>query len=199
MEELNDYELVFFAKENHEECREILYQKYRPVMKKIAKKYAYLLNLKSIEEGDMQQECFIAFEEGIQAFSEQENTTFYTFIIQCIENRMITLIRKETCEKNKILNDAISIDTELENNENITLSHYLESDCTNPEYYLLEEEGYQMLLDKWLRNLSSFEECVLRLKIQNYSYKEIACILDKDEKSIDNALQRIKLKIKNST
>ena len=195
MEELNDYELVSFAKENSEEYKEILYQKYQPVMKKLVKKYSCLL--KCVDEEDILQECFIAFEDGIRVFREEENTTFYTFITQCIENRLITLVRKENCDKNKVLNEAISIDTAID--ENITLSHYFGTNEINPEYCLIEEEKYYQLLEKYLKNLSSFEECVLRLKMQDYSYKEIASILDKDEKSIDNALQRIKLKIKNST
>ena len=45
------------------------------------------------------------------------------------------------------------------------------------------------------KNLSSFETKVLVLYLQGRSYFEIAHVLDKPEKSIDNALQRIKRKL----
>ena len=44
--------------------------------------------------------------------------------------------------------------------------------------------------------LTDFEQQVFELKLSSFTYKEIAEILERDIKSIDNALQRIKIKIK---
>ncbi len=46
------------------------------------------------------------------------------------------------------------------------------------------------------QELSSFEKQVLDLYITGMSYSQIARVLGRDEKSTDNALQRLKSKIK---
>ena len=61
---------------------------------------------------------------------------------------------------------------------------------------MIEDENCSRLFKKIISQLSELEECVFLLKIQNFTYQEIANILDKDEKSIDNTMQRIRLKAK---
>jgi DNA-directed RNA polymerase specialized sigma24 family protein len=61
---------------------------------------------------------------------------------------------------------------------------------------MIEDENCSRLFKKIISQLSELEECVFLLKIQNFTYQEIANILDKDEKSIDNTMQRIRLKTK---
>ena len=58
------------------------------------------------------------------------------------------------------------------------------------------EERKKEIMDFAKKEMTYFEQQVFELKINGFEYKEIAVILDKDAKSIDNALQRIKLKLK---
>ena len=46
------------------------------------------------------------------------------------------------------------------------------------------------------KELSSFEKQVLDLYVTGMSYSQIAKVLGRDEKSTDNALQRMKAKLK---
>ena len=46
-----------------------------------------------------------------------------------------------------------------------------------------------------IKNLSRYESTVLNLYLEKKSYADIAAITGKPEKSVDNALQRIKRKL----
>ena len=124
-----------------------------------------------------------------------DNVTFYTFTNICMDRQLITISKKFDRDKHKFLNEAIPLDTITDDNSN-NLINFIEDNKDNPEIGLIEEATYRELYEKITKNLTAFEECVFNLKIQNFSYKEIAEILDKDTKSIDNAIQRIKSKIK---
>ena len=69
-------------------------------------------------------------------------------------------------------------------------------DGQNPEQLVIDRENLENLEKKIEDELSSFEKEVLDLYITGMTYVQIAHVLEKDEKSTDNALQRIKSKIK---
>ncbi len=195
-EEYNDYELVYLAQEYNEDAINILNDKYLPIIEKLSRSYQTILKNKGLDIYDIKQECLLAFNNSIHSFNEQEQTNFYTFTKACMEKTLISLLRKQTSKKAQILNDALSLDYASDEKEENNLLHYIEGKELDPERIVLNEEIYQNIYQKILENLSYLEESVLILKIQNYNYKEIAKILDKEEKSIDNAIQRIKWKVK---
>ena len=81
---------------------------------------------------------------------------------------------------------------------NIVYMDFLQSSSSallNPEALLIGQENKSFLENQMLKKLSSFETKVLALYLQGRSYFEIAHALDKPEKSIDNALQRVKKKL----
>lgn len=69
-----------------------------------------------------------------------------------------------------------------------------ESKVSNPEQLVIDKESTHMLEYELVRHLSPFENKVLKLYLEDLSYIQIAEILKKDPKSIDNALQGIKSK-----
>ncbi len=196
-EKLNDYELVSLAQEQNEEALYLLRKKYQPLIQKLSSKYYKTLK-HILELSDIKQECSLALEIAIENFNEQKNICFYTFATNCMENQLITTTRSYNREKHRALNEAISIDN-VSSEEDKSLLDYLEDNRQNPLLQTLENEEYQNLYNKIISNLSPLEESVVILRIQNFTYNEIANILDKDKKSIDNALQRIKYKIQANT
>ena len=66
----------------------------------------------------------------------------------------------------------------------------------NPEDIVMNEEEANQLIGEIKTVLTDFEMQVFELMIYSFSYREIASILDKDIKQVDNAMQRIKLKVK---
>ena len=80
----------------------------------------------------------------------------------------------------------------------MNLENLLSDEKANPEQQLLSEEQEHELINRVKELLTDFEAQVFELKINGFNYKEIGEILDRDSKSIDNALQRIRNKIKNN-
>jgi len=119
------------------------------------------------------------------------NTLFYTYAQKCIERKIISVVISSNRNKNKILNESISYDDD----ENLIIK-FIKDSSPSPEEVLIGEELEEKLLSKIKDKLTDFEEQVFTLMINGFKYKEIAEILDKDEKSIDNTIQRLKSKIK---
>ena len=192
---LNDNELISLAREQNEDAINLLHQKYKPLITKKCSKYYKYVSGKGLELSDLIQECLVGFEESIKDFDANDKVTFYTFTNVCMDRQIMSVIKRVNRDKNKILNNAIPLETiDTENDTNII--DYLKDNTDNPELDLLDELEYQELYEKIINNLTRLEECVFNLKLQNFTYKEMADILDKDIKSIDNAIQRIKIKIK---
>lgn len=188
----NDYELVYLAQEQNEDALNIIYKKYEPIVYKKCRKY--LNFLKGVELCDLIQECNIILLNAIKTYNQDNTTTFYTFITICIDRHLVNLYRKNLNNKNKILNDSVSLDYDFDDDKN--LIDIIEDETNNPEVEFNKELNIVELYNKIIDKLTDLEECVFILKIQNFDYREIASILDKDKKSIDNAMQRIKFKIK---
>ena len=185
--EYNDFELVSLIKENNEEAREILYNKYKPIIVKKSTDQIYKLGSYGMEINDLIQEGYIGLDNAINCFNEKENTSFYTFALLCIDRQIITYIKKNTNNKAMILNDAINLDDGKE---------YLFRDNTDIEGSFINKEGAKEFINLICDSLSDIEKKVFSLKLEGYDIGEIANLLNKDTKVIYNTLHRIKYKIK---
>lgn len=194
MEQYNDYELLSLVREQNEEATQILYEKYMPLIENKAKKYYHYLSQKGYEMSDLVQEAMIGFDEAIKGYKENNNVLFYTFLNTCVEHKLSTLVRSSNTNKAKVLNSAISLD-EPEND--LVVNHFAFG--SNPEEDMISRENREELYDKVMNTLTDFEKEVFQLKINHLSYIEIAEILDRKPKDIDNCLSRIKNKIKKIT
>ena len=183
----NDYELLCLAREGNEDAINLLYQKYKPIIVKKSKDAILQANHHGIEISDIMQEAYIGLDEAINSFNENDNASFYTFAMICINRQIINYLRKMTGGKDKILNDAIAIDDYLEINM---------QDDFDTEFSLISQEKEKEIMNKLKRNLTEFENEVLDLRINGYTFCEIANNLNKDIKSIYNTFHRIKLKFK---
>ena len=183
----NDYELVFLAQEGNEDAINLLYQKYKPIIVKKSKNAIMFATHHGIDINDIMQECYIALEEAIRNFSQDETASFYTFALLCIDRKITNYLRKTTSSKGKALNEAIAIDDSLEK---------IIGDNTNIESYLMGKDSDNELIEIIRGMLTEFERKVFDLKIRDYSFEEIAKLLNRDVKSIYNTFQRIKNKIK---
>lgn len=194
--EYNDYELLSFINEADEGANEILFEKYRPLIVSIATKMIKYCKGTSLEINDLIQEGMLGLNIAINRFDNNKEASFYTYSKKCIESKMISLVIASRRLKHKILNDSISIEFSNNDGEIINLENFLSDEKANPEEKLLNEEQESELLDKVKEILTDFEQQVFELRNNGFDYKEISEILDKDTKSIDNALQRIRAKIR---
>lgn len=189
--DFNDYELLEHIYSCNEDANEILIYKYRPLTVNLAKKLIKYCN-GGIDLNDLIQEGLVGLNEAINSFREDKETNFGTYAKLCIQRRMYSLVKSTRTYKNKILNESIS----LEDDDETNIDKFLVDNSSNPSD-MVEENEYQEKILKELNNqLTDLEKQVFELKKNDFNYKEIAEILDKDSKVIDNTIQRIKLKLK---
>ncbi len=192
-EDLNDYELVSYVMES-EEATDILFEKYKPLIYSIATKM-YKDNL-GLDLNDLVSAGMIGFSIAINTYNEHKDTLFFTYARKCIETKIATLLKGATRQKYRILNDSISVEA-LEEEFNIDLDKLIGDDKKNPETIMVDNENLNELIVGIKKTLTSFELQVFDLKKNGFNYREIAEALGVDAKKIDNAIQRIKTKIKN--
>ncbi|NLL44715.1 MAG: sigma-70 family RNA polymerase sigma factor [Mollicutes bacterium] len=194
--DFNDNELLSYICENNEEANTILFKKYEPLINSIARKmYKYCKNT-GLELNDLIQEGMLGLNLAINHYDEQKDATFYTFAKKCIERKMLSMIIGAKRLKHKILNESLSLEGNINDSDSIGLEAFISDSKNDPELVIINNEEEAELINRIKKRLTDFECQVFELKICNFNYKEIAEILDKSPKAIDNALQRIKAKAK---
>lgn len=192
----NDNELLSYISENNEEASNIMYDKYNPLIINTANNlFKYCKNL-GIEKNDLIQEGLLGLHSAINTYDDNKDITFYTYARKCIESKMISLVVSSKRQKHRVLNESISLNDKY-SESSLEIEDYLGDNSYNPEYRYLEKENENELINEFRKTLTSFEEEVFMLKINGLNYKEIAEVLDKEMKAVDNALQRIRTKLKN--
>ncbi len=189
--EYNDYELLDYIAENNEDANNIMYKKYEPLIYKTAKRMYKHGKKLGLELNDLIQEGMLGLSKAIDAFDEHGDTMFYTYAKLCIERKMLSYVISSGRSHQKALNESISIDSAFSD-----LEYAFKNDTSNPEKILINEEKKQDLINKAKDILTDFELQVFDLKASGFNYKEIAELLDKEPKAVDNAIQRIKNKLK---
>ncbi len=194
--ELNDNEILSYIENNDDEAINIIYEKYKPLINKIAtnlfKKYC---KNTSLELGDLIQEGMIALNSAINNYQESKETLFYTYARTCIERKIISAVITARRQKQQVLNESISYEINI-NEDGQKLEELIKDFTTHPENILIDIENSNELMNEIEDALTPFELQVLQLKLDGFDYREIASIIDKQPKNIDNAIQRIKIKIK---
>lgn len=197
--DVNDYELVYYVRDNNEEASAILYDKYKPLIEKNARKLLKYCNYNGLELNDLIQEGMLGLSKAIESFSESKEASFYTYAKTCVERRQLTAIIASQRQKHKLLNESVSFEAYDDDATSVkTVDAMLVDNSYNPESIMFDYENSTELMEKVSRVLTNFELQVFELKISGFTYIEISEILDKDKKQIDNAIQRIKFKIKDA-
>lgn len=195
-EEHSDGELYSLVCESDENAKDILFAKYRYIIDIVIKKYAYSAMKYGFEYKDLYQEAMVGFSDALKSFQEDKNSSLPTFITLCVDRRLQNAIRKAGRIKNKVLLESLSLDHVYEE-YNFPLKEVIsDNNLHDPLTNITKEETFDELLESIEKVLSSSEYEVYKLLISGLDYMEIAKILDKTPKQIDNAIQRIKTKIK---
>ena len=193
----NDYELINYIRENSEEANEILFEKYKPMIVNLATKMVnYSPNL-GLEINDLIQEGMLGLNTAINSFNENDETSFYTYAKTCIERKVLSTMIGARRQKHKILNESMSIEIYNDDDNSSVMEGLVADNSYNPENLIVQTEDGNSLYEKIVEQLTPLEQQVFELKASGFKYKEIADILDKEPKVIDNALNRLKTKIKN--
>ncbi|MBE5940341.1 MAG: sigma-70 family RNA polymerase sigma factor [Lachnospiraceae bacterium] len=194
-EHMADEKLIDLARAGEKEVTDFLIEKYKGLVKSKAR----VLFLLDGDNDDLVQEGMIGVFKAIRDYDAAKEASFKTFVNMCIDRQMYDAIRKSNRKNNSPLNSYIPFsyngDT-TEETEKIDIDKTYVGSSNNPEDILIEREQKNRLFKKINESLSSFEKEVLRLYVEGMNYHEIAESMAKTPKSIDNALQRIKAKVK---
>lgn len=195
-EEYSDGELYSLICESDEDAKDMLFLKYKYIIDIVIKKYAFSAMKYGFEYKDLYQEALVGFSDALQSYQEDKNSSMATFITLCVDRRLQNTIRKAGRIKNKVLLESLSLDHVYEE-YNIPLKEIISDNNENdPLTNITKDEEFDELLEFIEKSLSSSEYEVYKLLISGLSYGEIAKVLGKSLKQIDNAIQRIKSKVK---
>lgn len=165
--------------------------------KNLVRKKAKALFLIGADNDDLIQEGMIGLFKAIRDYQEEKDSSFYHFAEICISRQMYTAMEASQRKKHAALNSYVSLDEEPDNDGQIPLTEVLQSLTNgNPEDMVIDQENVEAFQKKIEKCLSKMEKEVLALTLQGLDYHQVAQIMDKSPKSIDNALQRIKGKLR---
>lgn len=187
--------LIEFARAGDNQALERLIEKYRHLVR--AKSRSYFLIGGDYE--DIIQEGMIGLYKAVRDFRGDKLSSFRAFAELCITRQIITAIKTATRQKHSPLNSYISLDKPVyeEDSERPLLDILVETHAKSPEDLLIIREKHEDMETKIGSVLSELEQQVLQLYIDGRSYQEMSGLLGRRNKSIDNALQRIKRKLEN--
>ena len=189
-----DVDLIYHMNDS-EEASDILYKKYKYIMDIVINKYKKAAYLFNVDINELKQEASFAFSEALFRYRDNKAAALPTFITLVVERRVRRVIDSANTLKNKINVNALSLEHTYTEDGN-PLMYILGDDSQEPLKNIEDRETTMELLEKLKRTLSDTELEVCELLVSQYDYKEIAHILDKSPKQIDNCIQRIRNKLK---
>lgn len=175
--DLSDEELVSEYKDNERALME-LFSRYESTIRKKAEVMSYG---KSTEADDLMQEGLIGFLSSVKTYRSDKNVKFSYYAKVCITNRIKTALSR---------NNNIEIPVENINEEDV------EKNLTSPESILMAKEDYAERQKKIVMLLSAKESEIFGLYVKGSSYDQMARQLHISPKIVDNALQRVRRKLK---
>lgn len=171
-------------------------QKYKGFVSGICKRYYIIGSTKE----DLFEEGIIGILEACKNYSGKsfQDSSFDPFVKMCIKRQLIDAVKKANTQKSKALNESLPLIVKDENGEEKSLLDSLTdlNNSADPLELFIDKEKYEEKIKACEGNLSDLEREVFRKYLQGEKQAEIAKDLNKSVKSIDNTLQRIKLKIK---
>ena len=191
-EDMTDEELIDQLREGDRQVMDYICDKYKNLVRSKAKSM-YILGGDS---EDLIQEGMIGLFKAIRDYREERETSFFHFAELCITRQIYSAIEASNRKKHAPLNSYVSFYSEV-SEEGQPLAEYLESERSdNPEQRMIDQENFELFLKKVRQSLSKMECEVLDDYLSGLNYQQIAEKMKKSPKAIDNALQRIKTKIR---
>lgn len=193
-DKLDDNEIIKRIASGDDNAMEYMLQKYGGLVKKEIRT-VYIIGA---ETDDLTQEGMIGLFKAIKSYEPDKGASFSTFATLCVRRQIKTAITVSNRKKHKPLNTYISFYAELDESGTQFGDDIADTkDAANPESLVLAMEQRSAINEKIESKLSALEKKVLAMYLEGLSYADIATALSKTEKSVDNALWRIRTKLSN--
>lgn len=172
------------------EIMDYILEKYKPLVRKKTN----ALYLIGGENDDLIQEGMIGLFKAVRDYKSDRESSFCSFAQLCITRQLCSALEASNRKKHMPLNTYISFSQS--DNDGTELEEMLHDDIASPEQLLIEQEKFKEFKEQLWNKLSNMEKKVLQLYLEGNNYTTIAHMLGKSDKSIDNALSRIRQKLK---
>ncbi len=181
----NDYELVYMVREKDDDSYGVLFDKYLPIIRRIASDYYKSYSTYGYDLDDFIQEGYIGFQQAVNYYDENKNALFYTFVIICIHRKILSFCKRITCESKNISNDLYVDLDEISLKDNFPL---LEDYFSDRElYYNIWDIIYSFPFDYY---------CVFELRMNHFHYHEIFDLLEIPVRKAQFMVKKIQDKIR---
>ena len=182
MIEINEA-LLSKANKGDKQSKEEIIKTFQTTIQNLTKRFRF----DQLESSDLAQEGYLGLNRAIDAYC-CEKGSFVPFAIKCIENAMINYVKKHTNEKRKHSLDNSEI-------EEGTIGGETSLIADSPESLIIIQEDNERLKKIINDELTDLEKETIELFLEGYDYKEIAIIIKKDTKAVDNAMARARKKL----
>ncbi len=189
-ETMTDEEIVALAQGGDKQAESHMVHKYKGFVEVLSIPYF----IAGAERDDLVQEGLIGLYKAVKSYNGTRRANFKTFAEVCVVRQMITAVKTSTRKKNSPLNHYVSIHASGDEADVIS-AKLVDTKHKDPESIVIEREAAQGMESRINSVLSDFEAEVLRYYLTGISYKEIAVLIGKTPKAVDNAMCRIKKKI----
>lgn len=139
----------------------------------------------AIESDDLFQEGMLGVLSAVKSYDSSRNANFKTYVAYCVRNRLISASRKRS-ENSVFTSETVPLDNSAES----------VSCGLSVEDAAIGKDRFVRILEYINSKLSETELNVLKLFLSGLSYEEIALKTGASVKSVDNALQRARQKIR---
>lgn len=172
-------ELLNAAQRGNERAQNEIILLLTPMLKRLTARYFII----GADHEDLLQEARIGLHQAIQSYNPARNSDFLSFARTCIHNHIISAIQEAQGKKHAALNKSVELQA-------APLFSY-----DNPMELVINRETLESILSIAEHQLSKLEKQVLFLYLDGLSYREIAKMLHLSEKSVSNALCRVRSKL----
>ena len=188
-----DEELIARIRQNDEEAEGLLYERYKQLVRSRAHSYFLI----GADHEDLVQEGMLGLYKAVCEYDAEKAASFKSFAEICVTRRILSAIKNATRKKHTPLNHYVSLNASpKEADDELTLLDTMRSlSVADPEDVVIGRENFERMVLYLENALSPMERRVLGLYLDGFSYPQIAGIIGKPLKSVDNAMQRVKHKL----
>lgn len=177
---VNDYELLYLIGEDSDDYYDILLKKYLPMIKSLARKYLPMIECYGGEMQDLIQEGYLGLNNAIMHYRENQNSLFYTYARLCVDRKMLGYVKMLTAKKNIPLAMSISDDHFLFRN--------IRDNSYESLFYQFQESDLEEVFSQCICSLDLTASCVLELRFNGFTYREISLLLDISKGTVEKKL-----------
>ena len=191
--QMTDEDIITLAQGGDALAQEYLLSKYKNFVRSKARSYFLI----GADHEDIVQEGMIGLFKAFRDFKPDKLASFHAFAELCVTRQIITAIKTATRQKHIPLNSYVFLNKPIyeEESDRTLMDVITEGRSSDPEELIIGQESYVSIESQIDEALSPLERKVLAAYLDGKSYQEIAAMLDRHVKSIDNALQRVKHKL----